>query len=57
MKKVWTVVLLCGVACFVVGAGALALGLMGMEIPENHSIPAVGLILIAAGCAGQKKSD
>lgn len=57
MKKVWTVVLLCGVVSFVVSAGALALGMVGMEIPENHSIPAVGLILIAAGCAGKKRDS
>lgn len=52
--KYANLLLLLGVACFLIGAIAFFLG--RLEAPLNYALPAMGLILIGAGAAGKRQS-
>lgn len=54
-EKLFTIVLLVGVLCFIAGAVALFLGVSAA--PLNYALPVIGMILIGAGASGKRRAN
>lgn len=54
-EKVFNIVLLIGVLCFIAGAVAVFLGFIAT--PLNYALPVIGMILIGAGASGKRRAD
>ncbi len=53
--KQWSLIILLGVACFVIGAMLLAFGYL--EMPWTSLLTVMGLILIGVGASGKRRAS